>query len=81
MTTKKPRVYLYEGTVNPCAHQVNFWFRGAHRINDDLKQRLKEEAEQRAKSQIIEGYISGELCYTTSDKHEHEYRGWWEIND
>jgi len=78
---KKPHNATFEGTLTTCAHQVSFWFRGdCIGFCDELKARLTEAAEERAKSQIIEGYVSGELCYTDSPV-EREYNGWWEIKD
>ena len=76
--TKKPRTYVYKGIVEVCAHRVSFWFRGLHRINAELKQWLTQEAEERAKSQIIEGCVQGELCFMSTPA-EHEYNGWWNI--
>ena len=76
---KKPHNSTFEDTITVCAHQVSFWFRGdCIGFSDDLRARLTEAAEERAKSQIIEGYASGELCYTDSPI-KREYNGWWEI--
>ena len=42
----------------------------------DLQTRLRDEAEERAKTCIIEGYVEGELNYEDEDS---SYRGWWQI--
>lgn len=66
----------FEGTVEVLAHQVSFWFKGQNEITDELKELLKEEAENRANYCINDGYTSGELNY---EDDEHSFRGWWEI--
>jgi hypothetical protein len=66
--------YSFDGTVHVCAHEVSFWFKGDKPITDELKERLTEEAEERSKSQIIEGYVQGELNY---EDEECSYTGWW----
>jgi hypothetical protein len=78
---KKPHNATFEGTISVCAHHVSFWFRGdSIGFCDELKARLTEAAEERAKSQITEGYIQGELCYVDSPS-EREYSGWWKIEN
>lgn len=66
-----------DGIVEVCAHRVSWWFRGGQPIGEELRARLEEEAESRAKYGINEGYVSGELCY--DDSEYGEYIGWWTI--
>lgn len=69
---------VYEGTVHVCAHRVPFYYRLPPRIHirAETLDRMKEEAEERAKSQIIEGYVQGELNFETE---ELQATGWWRI--
>jgi hypothetical protein len=73
---QNPRIF--EGTVHVCAHTVPFYYRLPTRIHfpQETLDRLKEEAEDRAKSQIIEGYVEGELNYETE---KFQAGGWWRI--
>jgi hypothetical protein len=71
------------GTANMCCHVVEWWYD----IDDapqtpELLGRLAEEAEARAKSQIIEGVRSGDLCccIPSEDRRtEDEFFGSWAI--
>lgn len=73
--TKKRRTY--SGVVTVCLHRVSFWYdiEGV-RLTKTLKEVLTEEAEERAKHCINEGYHSGELNCLYRDE---EIRGWWSI--
>ena len=77
MTTKKLDRF-HEGTVHVCAHNVSFYYRLPPRkhVSQETLDRLNEEAEERAQSQITEGYVQGELNYETE---EFQARGWWKI--
>lgn len=74
----------YEGTIEVCAHRVTFRYWDFElELTDELKHVLEQEAEDRAKHSINEGYHSGELNCLYGD-HEHdgessEIGGWWEI--
>lgn len=91
--TAKRKRNLFEGEVETCCHRVAFWYdleklvladeddnAGPH--EKTLSELLTDEAEDRAKTCIIDGCHSGELnCYYVDAKEkEHEIRGWWEIN-
>ena len=74
----------YSNEIETCAHHVKFSYWGfRHELTGELADALTEEAEDRAKTCIIEGYIQGELncCYRTQrdGSDEEEIRGWWEI--
>lgn len=77
------KLHRHEGTVNVCAHYVKYryWDFEAE-PTDELRERLEEAAEDRAKELIIDGYHSGELncLYVSDDGAEEEIRGWWEID-
>lgn len=69
--------YSYEGTVHVCAHTVKFNYWGTidpYQDTDELKTQLDEEAESRARTQIVENYVEGELNYET---HNLQLSGWW----
>jgi hypothetical protein len=78
--TIKPKRRIFEGTVRVCAHNVYFYYDlpPRTRISDIDKTHLTEEAEERAKSQIIENYVQGELNY---EDDRIGSRGWWNIKD
>jgi hypothetical protein len=80
MTTKPTHIeqIFHEGTVHVCAHRVSFFYRIPCLLYNDTKQCLTEEAESRAKSQIIKGYVQGELNYETDD---FQATGWWRIDN
>lgn len=61
MTTKSTHIeqLFHEGSVFVCAHRVPFFYRIPGVLYNDIKQRLTQEAESRAKSQIIKGYVQG----------------------
>lgn len=68
-----------EGTINVCAHRVAYsYWEAENDIPDDLVVEMEEEAEERAKKCITEGYVSGDLNFYRSEPEE-EIRGWWEI--
>ena len=75
MATKRR---VHEGTVHVCAHRVSFYYRLPPRIRipQETLDRMTEEAEERAKSQIVEGYIEGELNY---ENDWIQAGGWWRI--
>lgn len=80
---------LFEGEVEVCCHRVEYWYDiTGVRLNDDDSERLEEEAEERAKSCIIEGYYSGDLCAVVGivpgaslGEREQEVFGWWSIKN
>ena len=78
MEATKTDPIVFEGTVNVCAHRVSYWYQGDKPLSPQIIERLESEAEERAKSQIIEGYVQGELHYETD---EVSYTGWWRIDD
>lgn len=67
----------FEGIIEVCFHRISFWFDiPAGEVDDSIQEALEVEAESRAKSQIVEGYHSGELnCLYCNE----EISGWWEI--
>lgn len=73
-----PKQRVHEGICYVCAHRVSFFYRIPKntRVSVTLIARLNEEAEERAKSQIIEGYVEGELNY---EDDKFQARGWWKI--
>jgi hypothetical protein len=76
----------FEGEVNVCAHRVVFryWDFKARELTPEFEDALTEEAEERAKACIVEGYHSGELNCLYVDHEQNgdaeEITGWWEIN-
>jgi hypothetical protein len=72
---KSPKPFVYEGSVDVCAHHVTYYFDCPREVGD-LAKSLDEEAESRARAMIQEGYISGELNY---ESEEVNCRGWWQI--
>jgi len=72
-------LFVHEGTVHVCAHNVSFWYRGPAPITEELKERLNNEAEERARECINEECVQGELHYMTPDNKEIQYSGWWKI--
>lgn len=76
-TTKSPSD-TFSDEVDVCCHRVSFYFEMGRRVwNDDLLDALKEEAENRAKAMISEGYQSGELCMIW--RGSKEFFGHWSI--
>lgn len=71
-----------KGDVHVCAHRVAYSYWGIEgEITDELKERLEQEAEERAKSQINEDFVGGELnCIFDFGEGETEIRGWWKID-
>ena len=69
---------FHEGTVFVCAHRVTFFYRIPSVVSTDIKNRLTEAAEKRAKEQIVEGCLQGELNY---ENDEIQARGWWMIEN
>ncbi len=65
-----------EGSVTVCCHSVTFYYNLPRPITNLEKIYLSAEAEDRAKSQIIEGYNQGELNYESEDL---SCTGWWRI--
>ncbi len=73
----------FKDIIETCCHYVSFNYDvGKIKLTDELKSRLTEEAEDRAKTCIIEGYIQGELncLWVSSGGKEQEIRGWWKIS-
>ena len=69
---------IIEGEFVACAHRVTWWYDCEdHEVTDELRERLENEAEERARHCIAEDYVSGELCCLVGG--EHELRGWWDI--
>jgi len=66
----------FSGTVHVCAHYVPFYYDLPREVTDEEKKFLINEAESRAKSQIVEDYIEGELNYESETL---SCRGWWHI--
>lgn len=55
--------------------KFNYWGTiDSYQDTDELKTQLTEEAESRAKTQIIEDYVEGELNYETDNL---QLSGWW----
>lgn len=78
---KLKRKKTFTGTVAVCCHRVSFCYNDVigDRLPKDLRDQLTEEAEERARFQITEGYCCGELnCLYKGD---HEIRGTWEIKN
>jgi hypothetical protein len=75
----KPKQRVHEGVVHVCAHRVLFFYRLPKytKVSVSLIGRLNDEAEERAKSQIIEGYVQGELNY---EDDKFQAGGWWKID-
>jgi len=81
-TTKRDQTKRFEGDVDVCCHRVYFWYDiGYRKLTEDLKRCLTKEAEERAKTCIIDGCCSGELncLYTFTHAKDCEIRGWWQI--
>ncbi len=81
---KPPTEQTVDGVLhNVCQHYVTWWYHvpSNREITDDMRTHLEEEAEERAKHCIIEGYDSGELncLYVFDDGTDEELRGWWAI--
>lgn len=73
-----------KGEIEACCHRINFYYDiGDSELSDDDLQALEDEAEDRAKSMILEGCISGDLCcmviHPDSDPEEIELHGSWSI--
>lgn len=50
--------------------------------SEELERHLTEEAERRAKANIISGFVCGELCFSgLVNDVEVEYFGWWDFSD
>lgn len=69
------------GTIEICCHRVEWFYNiGTMPITGELIEDLVEEAEDRSKTCIAEGYCSGELCCSyVSTRKEHEFFGGWKI--
>ena len=80
ITRKKRTGYrrTLSGQVYVCCHQVDYWYDiTGVRLTDGTATRLETEAEDRAKTCIIESYWSGELNCLIDGKRE--VGGWWKI--
>lgn len=68
---------VVEGNSQVLFHGISWHFRtSGEEISDDLKANLKEEAEDKARNDIIAGFIAGELCFYDYDSKT-TYYGWW----
>lgn len=73
----------YEGNVEVCCHNVVFWYNlaplsyQATEFTAELEKALTEEASDRAKAMITDGYSSGELNCLWQGAIE--IRGSWKI--
>ena len=78
---KKVKKNIFEGVVEVCCHNVRFWYDidNPNMVDrkEEIEELLTEEAENRAKACIIDGYSSGELNCVVDG--EIEIRGWWNI--
>ena len=72
-----------EGIVEVCCHRVTwrYWTDEPLEFDEELRSRLADSAEDRAKECIIQGCGSGELNhnYYPPDGREVYFRGWFEI--
>jgi hypothetical protein len=58
-------------------NDINWYFNIDNaEISDDLKSRLREEAEDKARNDIIAGCVAGELCFSDYEGRT-TYYGWW----
>lgn len=77
----KPVVFTGEATV--CAHEITFYYKDFKAVlTDDLKKKLQDEAEEKAKTDLNENTVSGELncLYVHPDtQKDEEIRGWWQL--
>ncbi|MGA2063272.1 MAG: hypothetical protein ABSG67_22605 [Thermoguttaceae bacterium] len=65
------------GTVEVCRQSVSFWYDIEEiELTEECKEKMTEEAEERAKELITEEYWCGELNCGWDDQ---EIRGWWQI--
>jgi len=66
-----------EGVASICAHRITWNYEVEDlQVTPAMQKALENEAEERAKTMIIEGFTSGELNCVWN---EHEIRGWWQI--
>jgi len=77
MSTKQR---VLEGTAKVCCHRVSYFYRlpKHKRVSTELKARMYDEAEARAKECIIDDCNQGELNYETDN---FQATGWWKINN
>jgi hypothetical protein len=76
-------MYTYEDTAVVCASNISFWFRGDNEITEEIKVMMKEEAIDRAKHDLNNEYLSGELCFESESEEPQQYNsytGWWKRN-
>jgi uncharacterized membrane protein len=75
MSTDLKDVSSHTDTISVCAHRVTVrWWGGPL---EDMIPLLMEDAEERVKEMIPQGYTSGELCY--EDDTLRNFKGYWEI--
>ncbi|KKK56135.1 hypothetical protein LCGC14_3067570 [marine sediment metagenome] len=80
MTTMTTDRTTFNGTVQACCHRISFYYDlGEVTLTEKLKERLREEAEGRAREMIAEDYWSGELCCHPNCDDNDEFFGWWNI--
>jgi hypothetical protein len=87
--TKQGTRKWHHGEVEVCCHRVKFRYDIAYilkhgeELSDEAKSDLEQEAENRSKHCITEGYHSGDLCCLLQGDDlvggEQEVFGWWEI--
>ena len=71
-----------EGSLNVYTRNVSYWWKlDQIELTGDMENVLEEDAENRAKEMISEGYFRGELCcnYVFPDGSDCCFWGWWEI--
>lgn len=78
-TKTNPQRRVASGEVEACCHRIDFYYDiGDQELSEEDLADLESEAEDRAKTMIVDGYISGELCYLLRDD-DTELHGWWSI--
>ena len=72
-----------DGVIEVCCHRISYWWDmdgveidPAEYSDEEVRERLQEEAESRAKTCLTDGCSSGELCCVIG---ETELHGWWGI--
>jgi hypothetical protein len=78
-TVTATRKNIVDGTVEVCCHRVSYWYEVPKRKQtEELREKLEEASEERARECINDECSSGELCFYDTEA-ELEYRGWWTI--
>ena len=78
---KNPLYFAKQEKADAAASKLNA--KNPLTLTDELRERLDEEAEDRAKTCLNDGCHSGELnyLYVFDEGPEEEIRGWWEIDN